>query len=128
MYTVSRFALLCALLLCNPFISVKSQVPATKDLSMLCAKAGFAIQAKAEGFDLYRYQKAFLSFNRIDNFRLEDMQAVYVLENGEASITLASANEMREKTGKAIESVGTRQPPLRFVLNVNGQVKEQLIN
>ncbi len=128
MYTVLRLALLCALLVCLPFISVKSQAPATKDLSVLCAKAGFAIQPKAQGFDLYRYQKAFLSFNRIDNFRLEDKQAVYVLENGEASITLASADEMREKTGKAIESMGNKQPLLRFVLNVNGQVKEQPLN
>jgi hypothetical protein len=128
MYYVSRIALYCALLMLVPTISVMGQTVSTKDLTPLCAKAGFSIQAKAEGFDLYRYQKAFLSFDRMDNFRLEDKQAVYVLENGEASILLASAAEIREKHGKKIDSLGSKQPPIRFVLNVNGQVKEQPLN
>jgi hypothetical protein len=128
MYNVSRIALFTALLFVVPNISLVGQTTSTKDLTPLCSKAGFSIQAKATGFDLYRYQKAFLSFDRLDNFRLEDKQAVYVLENGEASILLASAAEIREKHGKKIDSLGSKQPPIRFVLNVNGQVKEQPLN
>jgi hypothetical protein len=128
MYNVSRIALLCALFIVVPFAWVGSQTSPTNDLSILCAKAGFSVQAKATAFDLYRYQKAFLSFDRLDSFRLEDRQAVYILENGEASITLASAIEMREKHGKKFESQGVKLPPIRFVLNVNGQVKEQPLN
>lgn len=128
MSIVSRIALCCALFLCAPLQQVTAQNSPSKDLSVLCAKAGFSIQPKAQGFDLYRYQKAFLSFDRLDSFRLEDRQAVYVLENGEASILLASAAEIREKHGKKLETQNNKQLPIRFVLNVNGQVKEQLLN
>jgi hypothetical protein len=128
MFIVSRITLLSVFIASFALSDLKAQTSTSKDLSLLCAKAGFSIQPKAEGFNLYLYQKAFLSFDRIDNFRLEDMQAVYLLENGEASITLASANEMRSKNGKAFASLGSKQAPIRFILNVNGQVKEQPLN
>jgi hypothetical protein len=128
MYYLSRATLLLAFLVIAPSFFSKATAQSQKDLTALCAKAGYSIQPKSEGFDLYLYQKAFLSFNRLDSFRLEDRQAVYILENGEASIVLASAAEMREKHGKKIESMGSKQPSIRFILNVNGQVKEQLLD
>jgi hypothetical protein len=128
MYIVSRITLLIAFLALGVCSDLNAQTSDTKDLSLLCSKAGFSIQAKAPSFDLYLYQKAFLNFDRIDSFRLEDRQAIYLLENGQASIMLASASEMRVKKGKAFESLGSKQPPIRFILNVNGQVKEQPLN
>jgi hypothetical protein len=100
MYIVSRITLVGVLLASLVVSELKAQTAVTNDLSLLCAKAGFSIQAKADGFNLYQYQKAFLNFDRIDNFRLQDSQAVYLLENGEASITLASANEIKSKMVK----------------------------
>jgi hypothetical protein len=128
MALVSRIVLLVALFMLATVFSSNGQSQSLVDLDALCAKAGFSIQPKAAGFDLYRYQKAFLMFDRLDNFRLEDKQAVYILENGEASILMASAAEIRGKQGKKIESQGSKQPLIRFVLNVNGQVKEQPLN
>lgn len=128
MYTISRLALLLALLFSFACHSVKGQATSSDDLSAICAKAGFSIQPKSSSFDLYRYEKAFLNFDRIDSFRLEEKQAIYSLENGEAVIILASASEMRGRTNKKIQSLGSNQLPIRFVLNVNGQVKEQPLN
>jgi hypothetical protein len=128
MYNVSRKILLCALHLLLFFISVKAQSSSDSVLSDLCSKAGFSVQSKAEKFDLYRYEKAFLTFDRIDSFRLEEKQATYVIENGEAIIILASAAEMRERSAKKIQSLGSNQLPIRFVLNSHNQVKELPLN
>jgi hypothetical protein len=128
MYYVSRFALVSALFFAIPFISMKAQSSSSFDLTELCSKAGFSIQSKAQGFDSYRFEKAFLSFDRIDSFRLEEKQATYTIENGEAVVVLASAVEMRLRYGKKIQSAGTNQLPIRFVLNAHSQVKEQPLN
>jgi hypothetical protein len=128
MYNVSRIAFFCALLISLPFNLLRAQSSSDSDLSELCSKAGFSVQSKAEKFDLYRYEKAFLSFDRIDSFRLEEKQATYSIENGEATIILASAAEMRERSAKKIQSLGSNQLPIRFVLNSHNQVKEQPLN
>ena len=70
----------------NP--SAFAQSNSNEDLKSLCEKAGFIIESKSIHFNQYLYQKAFLNFDRIDSFRLENAPAVYTLENGEAFIRL----------------------------------------
>jgi hypothetical protein len=109
--------------------STDKSVDDSKDeMSALCAKAGFEIKSKSSGFDVYKYQKAFLNFDRIDKFRKEKENIIFSLENGEATVTLYSADFMVEKYDRKSNAMGEKLPPLRFVLNVNGQVKEQPLN
>lgn len=109
--------------------STDKSVDDSKDeISALCAKAGFEITAKSNGFDIYKYQKAFLNFDRIDQFRKEKESNTFSLENGEATIMLYSAEVMAKQDNRISVARGEKLPPLRFVLNVNGQVKEQPLN
>lgn len=111
-------------------LSITAQTPAVAqdDMTAQCVKAGFEIKPKSANFDLHKYQKAFLVFDRIDQFRKENESNVFSLENGEATITLYSAAMMAERYNGKISPMGDKLPPLRFVLNVNGQVKEQPLN
>jgi hypothetical protein len=109
--------------------STDKSVDVSKDeMSALCAKVGFEIKSKSSGFDVYKYQKAFLNFDRIDQFRKENESNTFSIENGEAIITLDSAAMMAERFNRKSMAMGEKLPPLRFVLNVNGQVKEQPLN
>ena len=125
------FSVLLMLLCC---FNVNAQttdpsVTALKDeMRTLCAKAGFEITSKSNGFDMYKYQKAFLNFDRIDQFRKEKESNTFSLENGEATIMLYSAEVMAKQDNRISVARGDKLPPLRFVLNVNGQVKEQPLN
>lgn len=99
-----------------------------QEINELCADEGFEIQVYTPDFDTYRYQKAFLNFDRIDQFRKLTQSSSYVIENGEAEVILASASSIQSKRPLKCEPMGDQLPPLRFVLNVNGQVKEQPLN
>ena len=119
--------LVLALVLIFPKFNI-AQSQGTVDLNAFCVKAGFTIEPRVESFDLYRYQKAFLNFERLDNFRLNNAKAVYLIENGEAILTLFSITEMKTSHEKKIEPTIDSQPAIHFILNVNGQVKEQPLN
>jgi hypothetical protein len=98
------------------------------ELAVLCQDAGFEILSYSKDFDVYKYQKAFLNFDRIDQFRKANQSNSFALENGEAKVILASAYSIQSKRALKSEPMGDQLPPLRFVLNVNGQVKEQPLN
>lgn len=124
---INRSFLLSLVLMFFSWVSLTAQTSSTTqdDLTAQCAKSGFEIKVKSADFDLHKYQKAFLNFDRIDQFRKENESNVFLLENGEATITLYSAAFMAEKYNRKSMAMGEKLPALRFVLNVNGQVKEQ---
>ncbi|MFM7725269.1 MAG: hypothetical protein ACKO7B_01080 [Flavobacteriales bacterium] len=108
--------------------TAQNEAVSDENLNKQCEEAGFQIQGYSKDFDTYRYQKAFLNFDRMDQFRKPTQTNTFVLENGEAKVILFSAESIKGKRALKSEPLGEHMPPLKFVLNVNGQVKEQPLN